>query len=117
MLKPVSSSSSRQALTAGFGTLLVLIIAITLIGIWRIYAINQNIEAVVREQTLKSELLTMLLNASRQRQQVLYRLLAADGGAAREALLKEYAAIVEPVFANRERLDEDRKSTRLNSSH
>src|SRR5512140_3385582 len=106
MLKPVPFSNSRRALTAGFGALLVLMIAVTLVGIWRIYAINQSIEALVQEQNLKSDLLTMLLNASQQRQQTLYRLLSTDPGPERDALLKDYAAIVEPVFAARERLDE-----------
>src|SRR3954465_8542181 len=106
MLKPFSSSKSRQALTAGFGALLVLIITITLLGIWRIYAINQSIESLVREQNLKSEMLTMLLNASQQRQHILYRMLASSEGAEREALFKEYSAVVEPLFATRERLDE-----------
>lgn len=106
MLRRLSFSNSRQALTAGFGALLVLIITITLLGIWRIYAINQSIETLVREQNLKSELLTMLLNASQQRQQVLYRLLASPPGPERESLIREYSAVVEPLFATRERLDE-----------
>ena len=67
MLRGFSFTNSRQALTAGFGALLILIITITLLGIWRIYAINQSIEALVQEQNLKAEMLTMLLTASQQR--------------------------------------------------
>ena len=106
MLKPFSFTDSRQALTAGFGALLVLIIAITLLGIWRIYAINQSIEALVQEQNLKSELLTMLLSASRQRQQAMYRMLAANNSAERTAVFDEYRALNEPLFATRDQLDE-----------
>ncbi|MDB5808297.1 MAG: hypothetical protein JWN94_419 [Betaproteobacteria bacterium] len=105
MLKPFSFADSRQALTAGFGALLVLIIAVTLLGIWRIYAIHQSIDALVREQNLSSGMLSMLLNASEQRQQAMYRLIAAPGTAEREVVFKEYRAMVEPLFATRERLD------------
>jgi diguanylate cyclase (GGDEF)-like protein/PAS domain S-box-containing protein len=106
MLKPFSFTDSRRALTAGFGALLVLIITITLLGIWRIYAINQSIETLVHEQNVKSELLTMLLTASQQRQQAMYRMFEAKDGAERAAAYNDYRALVEPVFATRDRLDE-----------
>ena len=106
MLKPFSFTNSRQALTAGFGALLVLIITITLLGIWRIYAINQSIEALVHEQSLKSGLLTMLQTASQQRQQAMYRMFAARDDDERGAVVNEYRALVEPLFAAFERLDE-----------
>ena len=50
MLRGFFFANSRQTLTAGFGALLILIITITLLGIWRIYAINQSIDALVQEQ-------------------------------------------------------------------
>jgi len=106
MLRRFSLSNSRQALTAGFGALLILIITITLLGIWRIYAINQSIEALVQEQNLKSEMLTMLLTASQQRQHAMYRLFAAAAGAERAAVFNEYRKLNEPLFATRERFDE-----------
>jgi diguanylate cyclase (GGDEF)-like protein/PAS domain S-box-containing protein len=105
MLKP-SFTKSRQALTVGFGALLVLIIAITLLGIWRIYAINQSMEALVQEQSLKSEMLAMVLTASQQRQQIMYRLFAASDDAGRSRVHNEYRALVEPLFATQDRLDE-----------
>jgi methyl-accepting chemotaxis protein len=106
MLKPFSFTDSRRALTAGFGALLVLIITITLLGIWRIYAINQSIEALVREQNMKSELLSMLLTASQQRQQAMYRMFEASDVAGRTAIYNDYRKVVEPLFATRDRLDE-----------
>ena len=106
MLRGFSFANSRQALTAGFGALLILIITITLLGIWRIYAINQSIEALVQEQNLKSEMLTMLLTASQQRQHAMYRLFAAADGAERAAVFNEYRKLNEPLFATRERFDE-----------
>ncbi|HWP89345.1 MAG TPA: EAL domain-containing protein [Burkholderiales bacterium] len=106
MLRGFSFANSRQALTAGFGALLILIVTITLLGIWRIYAINQSIEALVQEQNLKSEMLTMLLTASQQRQHAMYRLFAAADGAERAAVFNEYRKLNEPLFATRERFDE-----------
>ena len=66
MLKPFTFTRSRRALTVGFGALLVLIIVVTLLGISRIYTINQRIEALVYDQNFKSELLATLLTISRQ---------------------------------------------------
>ncbi len=106
MLKPFSFTKSRQALTAGFGALLVLIITITLLGIWRIYAINQHIEALVYEQNLNSEMLAMMLTSSQQRQQAMYKMLGANNGGERDAAYLEYHALVEPLFAALDRLDE-----------
>ncbi len=106
MLKPFFFTDSRRALTAGFSALLVLIIAITLLGIWRIHAINQSIEALVHEQNMKSELLTMLLTASQQRQQAMYQLFEARDAAARAEIYNDFRKLVEPLFATRDRLDE-----------
>ncbi len=106
MLKPFSFTKSRRALTARFGALLMLIISITLVGIWRIYAINQSMEALVYEQNLKSEMLTTLLTASQQRQQIMYQMFAANDKGERARLLGDYRALVEPLFAMRDRLDE-----------
>jgi hypothetical protein len=46
MKKRASSTNSRRSLAAGFGALLILIAAITLLGVSRIYTINQHIEAL-----------------------------------------------------------------------
>jgi diguanylate cyclase (GGDEF)-like protein/PAS domain S-box-containing protein len=106
MLKPSSFTKSRQALTVGFGALLILIISITLLGIWRIYVINQRFESLVHEQNLNSEMLTMLLTASQQRQQTMHRLFVARDGTERAAAYREYQALVEPLSASLDRLDE-----------
>ena len=105
MLKPFSFTKSRQALTVGFGAILVLIISITLLGIWRIYAINQRIEALVHEQNLNTEMLTMLLTTSQQRQQAMYRMLAARDDATRDSAHRVYQAQVEPLFGTLDRLE------------
>ncbi len=63
-------------------------------------------EALVHEQNLKSELLTMLLTASQQRQQAMYRMFETHDGAGRAAIYDEYRRLVEPLFATRDRLDE-----------
>ena len=105
MLIPFSFTKSRQALTAGFGALLILIISITLLGIWRIYVINQRIELLVHEQNLNSELLTMLLTTSQQRQQSMHKLFVARNSAERETAYREYQALVEPLYGTFDRLE------------
>ena len=102
---PFSFTRSRRTLTAGFGALLLLIIAVTLLGIWRIYAVNQRIEALVHEQHLQAGMLTLLVTASQQRQQAMNTLFSAGDDAQRAAAYLEYEARVEPLFATFDRLD------------
>ncbi len=78
MLKQFAFAKPKHALTAGFGALLVLIIVVTLLGIWRIYTINQRIEALVYEQNFESELLATLLTTSQAMREALL-LVAAVG--------------------------------------
>ena len=106
MVNPFSFTQSRRALTAGFGALLVLIVVITLFGIWRIYAINRHVEALVQEQHVQSGMLTVLLTASQQRQQAMHQLFNAGAGAERTAAYRQYQAMVEPLFTTLARLDE-----------
>ena len=106
MVNPFSFTQSRRALTAGFGALLVLIVVITLLGIWRIYAINRHVEALVQEQHVQSGMLTVLLTASQQRQQAMHQLFNAGAGAERTAAYRQYQAMVEPLFTTLARLDE-----------
>ena len=93
-------------LTAGFGALLILIIVITLLGISRIYAINQRIEALVYEQTFKSELLTSILRITRERQQITLQLFVLKDDAGRETAYRQYQALIGQMFAAFDRLEE-----------
>src|SRR5437763_8275796 len=77
MKKRASSTNSRRSLAAGFGALLILIAAITLLGVSRIYTINQHIEALVDEQNVKSEMLALLLTAAQQREESMHKLFSA----------------------------------------
>ncbi len=93
MLKPFSFTKSKQALTVGFGTLLILIIAITLLGIWRIYVINSaSIEALGRGA--KSECRSRNADCTADYQPAAARkpcidCLAARDGAARDDIYRE----------------------------
>ena len=99
MLNPLPFIRSRQALTVGFGALLALIIATTLLGMWRIHAINQDIELLVKAQHLQSAMLTTLLSASQQRQGAVNKLFGAASDAERAAAYSEYQALMEQLFA------------------
>jgi diguanylate cyclase (GGDEF)-like protein/PAS domain S-box-containing protein len=105
MLDAFFFTRSRRTLTAGFGALLVLIVVITLLGIWRIQAINQQIEALVREQQSNAGMLNMLHSANLQRQQAIHKMFSASSDAERAAAHREYQALAEPLFATFERLD------------
>ena len=105
MPRPFSITKSQQALTAGFGVLLILIIALTLFGLWRIHIINQRIEALVHEQTLSAEMLTVLLTVSQQRQQSMHKLFAARSGVERAAANREFQALTEPLFGTLDGLE------------
>ena len=100
-----SFTRSRRTLTAGFGALLLLIIAVSLLGFWRIYAVNQRIEALVHEQQLQAGMLNLLVTASQQRQQAMNTLFSAGDDAQRAAAYREYQALAEPLFATFDRLD------------
>ena len=99
MLNPLSFAQSRRALTAGFGALLGLIVAITLLGIWRIYAINQHVDALGRQQQEQSAMLSTLFTASRQVHQSMHRLFNARDDAERNVAHQQYQALVGPVFS------------------
>ena len=105
MLNPLSFAQSRRALTAGFGALLGLIIVITLLGIWRIYAINQHIDTLGREQYEQSAMLSVLLSANRQVHQSMHHLFNARDDAERSAAHAQYQALVGPVFTALDRLE------------
>ncbi|MBI4189425.1 MAG: EAL domain-containing protein [Betaproteobacteria bacterium] len=105
-MKQLAFTKSRHALTVGFGALLVLIIVVTLLGISRIYTINQRIEALVYEQNFKSELLATLLTVSQQRQQIMYQLFSARDAAQRNDAYQKYQALVGPLFATLDRLED-----------
>ncbi len=106
MLKQFAFTRSKHAVTVGFGALLVLIIVVTLLGISRIYTINQRIEALVYQQNFKSELLATLLTVSQQRQQAMYRLFGAHDVAEREVAYRDYRGQAGQLFATLDRLEE-----------
>jgi PAS domain-containing protein len=106
MKKRASSTNSRRSLAAGFGALLILIAAITLLGVSRIYTINQHIEALVDEQNVKSEILALLLTATQQREESMHKLFSARDNSERSTAYREYRDRTEPLFTTLDRLEE-----------
>lgn len=78
MLRHLPFIQSRLALTVGFGLILVLMLGATIGGLMRVQAVNRSLDA----QQVKADLISSLLNVSRQRTEVIYAL-AAEGGEAR----------------------------------
>ena len=105
MLNPFVYTTSKRALTVGFGALLISIILITLFSISRIYAINQSIETLVYEQNFKSEALAALLMVSHERQQIMAKLFAVKDPTEWETESRRYEALTSQLIAALGRLE------------
>jgi diguanylate cyclase (GGDEF)-like protein/PAS domain S-box-containing protein len=92
VLKPLASPRSKRSLVVGFSALLVLITLVTLVGIARIYIIDQRIGELVRSDTSRTRMLVSLLEFNDRRQQLIYALFAARSRTERAGAYAEFKA-------------------------
>ena len=102
-MPPRTPSRSRAALTLGFGALLALMITVTLVGLFHLYRVHQQMEDIVYAQNYRAGLATTLLSVGRARARLL-ETLAASPEAARgapavpfRALIGQYAAAADAL--------------------
>jgi len=102
-LSPRTFSRSRAALTLGFGALLALMIAVTLVGLFHLHRVHQQMEDIVYAQNYRAGLATTLLSAGRSRARLLGQLapgaVVGQAGASAQfrALIGQYAAAVDAL--------------------
>jgi len=106
VLKPLALPRSKRSLVFGFGALLLLITLVTLVGITRIYHIDQRIGDLVHEESSRTQLLAALLEFNDQRQQSIYAIFTARDRAGREAGYDGYKALSAEVRAILGRLEQ-----------
>ncbi len=108
MLSHFSSRPSRNVLAGGFGLLLVLLIAITVMALVHLEMIHRRINGVVQDHAVKTELVSNMLRITRERSQVLYSLFSIQDASERATAYQRYrdlAGNLDAVFAQFRKLD------------
>ncbi|HCA26937.1 MAG TPA: hypothetical protein DEP05_04735, partial [Betaproteobacteria bacterium] len=82
----VIARNSRYLIVFGFSSVLMLLAIIVIFGLNRMSAINQRIEVVVRQQSVKIEWIGAMRDSSRERALLLHRLALAPAASRRAAL-------------------------------
>jgi diguanylate cyclase (GGDEF)-like protein/PAS domain S-box-containing protein len=93
MLSHFSSRHSRNVLAGGFGLLLVLLIAITVMALVHLESIHQRINRTVQDHAVKTTLVSNMLRLTRERSQVLYSLFSIQDASKRADTYQRYRAL------------------------
>ncbi|HET7635109.1 MAG TPA: EAL domain-containing protein [Burkholderiales bacterium] len=108
MLSHFSSRHSRNVLAGGFGLLLILLIAVTVMALVHLETIHQRINGVVQDHAAKTALVSNMLRITRERSQVLYSLFSIGDDSERAAAYQRYrnlAGNLDAVFSQFRKLD------------
>jgi diguanylate cyclase (GGDEF)-like protein/PAS domain S-box-containing protein len=88
-----SSLLSRYALLAGFGVLLALLICVSVLGFTRTEHANRRLQQAVHEQEAKTGLVSRMFSITRERSQLIARLLTDRDANARSRVADQFAAL------------------------
>jgi diguanylate cyclase (GGDEF)-like protein/PAS domain S-box-containing protein len=83
----------RQALLAGFGALLILLVIATVAGLLRIETINRHTQEIIHDQRIRTGLISNMMHVVRERSQIIYTLIGAEDPLAREEAYRRYRAL------------------------
>ncbi len=93
MFKKLLSLRFRQALLAGFGALLVLLVIATVAGLLRIEAINRHTQEIIHDQRIRTGLVSSMMHVVSERAQIINTLISADDSLVRVAAYQRYQAL------------------------
>jgi diguanylate cyclase (GGDEF)-like protein/PAS domain S-box-containing protein len=96
----------------GFALLLALMLALLLTGLSRMYTMNQGLQAIVENHSLKMDLVWAMRHAARERAVLLHQILHATDPFARDELVQRFNLMARDFIAARQRLE----STRLDAT-
>ena len=103
--KFLSLPNSKYVMVFGFGVLLALMVAMVLIGLTQLTAINQRLETIVNDLNVKTSLVVGLRQAARERSLVLHRMIITDDPIDREEELQTFNRLAAEFIRIRRKLD------------
>jgi len=93
VLKKLLSVRFRQALLAGFGALLVLLVIATVAGLLRIETINRHTQEIIHDQRIRTGLISNMMRVVRERSQIIYTLIGTEDPLERDEAYRRYQAL------------------------
>jgi len=100
----MQTRNSKLLVTLGFAFILVLMVALTLIGLTRMAEINQHMDAIVNEQNVKIDLISTMRHAARERTILLHRIAVMTDPFERDEELQKFSAAASEFIQARIRL-------------
>ena len=85
--------SPRRALLAGFGLLLALLVAVSVLAVTRTEQTNRSLERIIQSQDVKTGLISTMFRIRRERSQILAELFAEEDPALRASAYQRYDAL------------------------
>lgn len=104
--------TSKAVIAVGFSVAVALMLAITFIGISRMYAIKGQIETIVRENNVQTELVSAMRTIARERVVNLYAMTMQDDAFEKDTAYQHYTILATDFIQARNLLE----SMRLNAA-